>query len=61
VAAPRVPCPLRDPGPVPSAPSAFVCGDQVCLSPADASAMWLWIRDAARAIQLAQTCVAGGV
>jgi hypothetical protein len=61
VAAPRVPCPFKDPGPLPAAPSASVCGNQVCESPADAADEWLWMRDARRALDLAKACTAGGV
>lgn len=61
VAAPRVPCPIRDPGPVPQPASAAPCGDQVCMSPADATTIWTWMRDARRAVDAGKTCTAGGV
>lgn len=63
VTAPRVPCPITDPGPIPPAKSAQPSpdGQHVELGLDDATTIWTWMRDARRAIDAGKACTAGGV
>lgn len=51
-----VACPL-DPFPSFPAPNAAPCGDQVCLTPPAAAAIWKWARDVQRWGDMALACL----
>jgi hypothetical protein len=57
VETPQPPCPIP---PVPAFPTlhAADCGSSVCLSEADAKALFLWVGAEERALEMARTCLA---
>jgi hypothetical protein len=57
VVVPAPACPLPPMPPFPRV-SASACAEHVCLTPGDATAIWLWARDTRRWMDLAQVCLA---
>lgn len=56
---PAEPCPAPVARPLPPSPSAHACGPEVCLSPADAAAVWQWAREQERRNEIVDVCLDG--